>query len=85
MNIKKLNKLDDENEIKEQNETFKISDLNHDGNLNKEEANWAFMDLGYTFSSKELNRYYLNMVKMMFLILILFQIIYKKIKKMNKN
>jgi Ca2+-binding EF-hand superfamily protein len=50
LNIKKLNKLDDENEIKEQNETFKISDLNHDGNLNKEEANWAFMDLGYTFS-----------------------------------
>ena len=38
----KKKKMDDENEIKEQNEAFKIFDFNHDGNLNKEEANWAF-------------------------------------------
>ena len=32
-----------------------LFDFNHDGNLNKEEANWAFMALGYTFSEEELN------------------------------
>ena len=46
---------DNENEIKEQKEAFKIFDFNNDGFLNKEEANWAFMALGYTFSEEELN------------------------------
>ena len=46
---------DNENEINEQKEAFKIFDFNNDGFLNKEEANWAFMALGYTFSEEELN------------------------------
>ena len=44
-----------ENEIKEQREAFKIFDRDGDNKLNKEEARYAFMALGYNFTDEELN------------------------------
>ena len=46
---------DKENEIKEQKEAFKIFDNDNDNKLNKEEARYAFMALGWNFSEEELN------------------------------
>jgi Ca2+-binding EF-hand superfamily protein len=46
---------DEINEIKEQQEAFKIFDFNHDGKLNTEEAYWAFLSLGCEFSEEEVS------------------------------
>ena len=46
---------DKESEIKEQKEAFNIFDHDKDKKLNKEEARYAFMALGWNFSEEELN------------------------------
>ena len=46
---------DPENDMKEHKEAFKIFDTDKDGKLNQEEATYAFMTLGYTFSEEEMN------------------------------
>lgn len=47
--------MEEENEIKEQKEAFAVFDLNKDGKLDIEEAENAFMALGWNFSPEELN------------------------------
>lgn len=42
-------------EEKEQKEAFIIFDSDKDGKLSKEEATYAFMALGYSFSEEEMN------------------------------
>ena len=47
---------DKESEIKEQKEAFNIFDHDKDKKLNKEEARYAYMALGWNFSEEELNK-----------------------------
>ena len=47
---------DKESEIKEQKEAFNIFDHDKDNKLNKEEARYAYMALGWNFSEEELNK-----------------------------
>ena len=47
---------DKENEIKEHQEAFNIFDHDKDKKLNKEEARYAYMALGWNFSEEELNK-----------------------------
>ena len=54
---------DKENEIKEQKEAFKIFDKDNDNKLNKEEARYAYMALGWNFSEDELNSIMQNHAK----------------------
>ena len=54
---------DKENEIKEQKEAFKIFDKDNDNKLNKEEARYAYMALGWNISEDELNSIMQNHAK----------------------
>ena len=47
---------DKENEKKEHQEAFNIFDRDKDKKLNKEEARYAYMALGWNFSEEELNK-----------------------------
>ena len=47
---------DKENEKKEHQEAFNIFDHDKDKKLNKEEARYAYMALGWNFSEEELNK-----------------------------
>ena len=47
---------DKESEIKEHQEAFNIFDHDKDKKLNKEEARYAYMALGWNFSEEELNK-----------------------------
>ncbi len=47
---------DKESEIKEHQEAFNIFDQDKDKKLNKEEARYAYMALGWNFSEEELNK-----------------------------
>ena len=47
---------DKESEKKEQIEAFNIFDHDNDKKLNKEEARYAYMALGWNFSEEELNK-----------------------------
>ena len=47
---------DKENEKKEHQEAFNIFDQDKDKKLNKEEARYAYMALGWNFSEEELNK-----------------------------